>query len=200
MNLNAIIAWIRQYPVVFAFGMLSLILLVVILFRRPLVQELEQRNVRMDTEWTQMRTNVERSANLADDVDRISRYAEEVQSRLISVESVAINLDYFYRIERQLGVRILRDNQQMQVAETGARRPAHIPELRDFELVPFQITLQGSFAATMSFLQGIERGTSIVRVDSISISRDEGPAATQGRDTVTTRLEIQVLGNKANQR
>jgi hypothetical protein len=185
---------VRQYPVVTVFGVISLILVIAILIRNPQVSSLRETNEQREREWATIRTNHERSADLEIEVEKLRSFSEEVNRRLISADTIANNYDYFYRIERQTGVRIV-NIQQLPVA--AARRPQYLPELNDYDLVPFNLTFQGGFDVTMTFLQGIERGFHLIRIESISINRDEGPGITASQRTITTRIEMNILGRKA---
>ena len=194
MNLEGLIRKIRQYPLVTVFGAISLILIIAILIRNPKVSSLQEINDQREREWTTVRTNHERSAGLEAEVEKLRSFSEEVNRRLISADAIANNYNYFYRIERQTGIRIV-NIQQLPVA--SARRPQYLPELNDFDLVPFNLTFQGSFDVTMTFLQGIERGEHLVRIESISINRDEGTGTSSNQRTLVTRMEMNILGRKA---
>lgn len=195
MNLEALKAKIRQYPLVAIFGCLSFILIAIILIRLPKVGALNVVNEQREREWSTMRTNNERSADLTAEVEQLREYSKEVSERLISAETIANNYDYFYSIERQTGVRII-NIQQLPVV--SARRAQYIPQLNDYDLIPFNLTFQGGFDVTMTFLQGLERGFHLIRIESLSVGREEGPAVAAGQRTVTTRIELNILGKKAS--
>lgn len=184
----------RQYPLVTIFGAISLLLLVAIILRVPKVGELKEANEQREREWATIRSNHERSTDLEAEVEKLRAFSEEVNRRLITAENIANNYDYFYRIERQTGARIVN---MQQVSAAAARRAQYIPELGDFELVTFNLTFQGSFDVVMTFLQGLERGFHLVRIESIMMSREDGPGATPSQRLVTTRLEMNILGRKA---
>jgi hypothetical protein len=199
MNPQLILAKLKAYPVLTGAIAALLIGVVLLVLRMPEVGRRDARFQALDADWKRMEVNQARAIGLADDVEEARQRRAELQERLIDPSQVAVNLGYFYGIERASGARLIAVQQG---AVLPAKPPVHYPELKDFSMVTFTVSLEGGFHAVLDALARIETGRHLMRVDSWHLA----PPAEQGVGgrtqtvgevpRVVLRMELTALGRK----
>ena len=99
-----IIARIKKQPIGFACGLICLLCIGWLYYRSG---ELEKRQGEFDAkaaEATKVTTNVTLSKNLAAEVAEIQGATKELESRLVRDGQLAVNLQYFYKLEAETEV------------------------------------------------------------------------------------------------
>ena len=102
------------------------------------------------------------------------------------VGQLAINQQYFYRLESETGVKLLDLRQNpVPAAKLGAKNGGYLG-------VPYNISIQGTFPQVIAFLRRLEHGRHFTRFNTVSIAKSVGSEATA--DTLTVALNIELLG------
>lgn len=146
----------------------------------------------LEQERDDIRTNVERARGLDTHIEAVKALSTQADSRVIAVEDVARNYELFYELEVLHDVQIL--NLQQLPPLDNKTRPQHMKRLRNFEIVPVNLSLQGEFANVMAMMAGIKARPVIAWIDEVEIS---GAEKEGGPEWVSARLAVYLLGRKA---
>jgi hypothetical protein len=192
MNLSLISKKIRQYPILFVCGLIVPISLVLLIMRGPKIQEYESQQTDLERKWQNIQTNVERSTGLEDDISSIEDGLSSIRERLMNVDNVASNYEFFYELERLAGVTVRQFSQG--VASDGATLPLGRDSLRHFSVIPYDIVMKGTLQQILSFLDLLDRQDFIVRMDLLNVSKSGGEESDP--DQLNARLRCHVLAFK----
>lgn len=193
MNLSLLGKKLLQFPVLFVCGIVLPLLVILLIMRGPKVAQYDAEMDKLEREWTNIQTNIERSTGLREDIDLLEAGLEEIQGRLMRVEEVAVNHEFFYAMERQTGI-ILRQFSQGS-ATLGQDLPMGGEGMRNFSSIPYNFVMEGTLEQILTFIELLDRQPYIVRLDSLNISR---PAETtqSGEHLLSGRLRCHVLAAK----
>jgi len=192
MNLSVISKKVAQYPVPFVCGILIPLILVLLIMRGPKVTDFQDKLPALEKEWKNMQTNIERSANLEVDIELLEAGLETINSRLMDVEDVAINYDFFYALEEQAGV-VLKQFSQGTATE-GEDLPIGRDGLRNFSVIPYDVAMDGTLPQILKFLDLLDRQEHIVRLNQLNITRPS--QENEGSNMLSARLWCHVLAAK----
>ena len=192
MNLSLISKKIRQYPILFVCGLIIPVSLALLIMRGPKIQEYESQQTDLERQWANIQINVERSAGLEDDIAAIEDGLASIRGRLMNVDNVASNYEFFYELERLAGVTVRQFSQG--VASDGARLPLSGDSLRHFSVIPYDIVMGGSLQQILSFLDLLDRQDFIVRMDLLNVSKPGDRDS--DTDQLNARLRCHVLASK----
>jgi hypothetical protein len=192
MNLSLISKKIRQYPILIVCGLLIPISLVLLIMRGPKIADLESQQADLEREWKSIQTNVERSSGLEDDIASIEDGLASIKGRLMNVDNVASNYEFFYELERQAGVSVRQFSQG--IASDGSSLPLGRESLRHFSVIPYDIVMKGTLSQILSFLDLLDRQDFIIRIDLMNVTKPS--AAEPDPDQLNARLRCHVLAFK----
>ncbi len=186
-KLEVILKVIKQRPTATVSLVIALVLGVFYYIRGGHLEAVIEEQAFAENEWNRIEFNVRRARDLEQHLDQMRIVEEEIASRLMNPAEVAINYDYFYRIERETGVRLVTINQTGQVDSRGV---PGLPALSNYSAVGYTLSVEGNFSQVLDFLSEVANGRFLARVSAINIS-----SAAQGRG-VTANLQCQILGVK----
>lgn len=184
MTNQELIEKVRKYPVLFACGALILALAIALYLRGGNLAEVQAEYDAKAAEGEAILANVTNGANLDNHLKQISEASSSLESRLVRVTDLAKNLQYFYRIEAETGVKVLDLRQLgLEGAEARAPNPLYSP-------VIYTVSVQGSFPEILMFLSRLETGSHFFRLRSLNCLR-----APQGEaGTLVLNLNLTLLG------
>ena len=192
MNLSGISKKISQYPVPFVCGLLIPLILVLFIMRGPKVSQYENELPALEREWKNIQTNVERSVSIEEDIEVLESGLEQINSRLMRVENVASNYEFFYGLESESGVVLKQFSQG--TASSGDELPLAREELVNFSVIPYDLSMDGTLPQILKFIDLLDRQEHIVRLDQLTIVR---PTDSEEDDIIlTARLWCHVLAVK----
>ncbi len=96
--------WFNRYPVALISLGLSVSLFAAILWRGPMIEAQEERLVELERELRQIQINSERAVGLEAEIVALEAALAGVKARLIDLDSVALNYQFFLDLERVSGV------------------------------------------------------------------------------------------------
>jgi len=169
MNLSAIGKKIRQYPILFVCGIVTPLLLIILFMRGPKLSDLEEEVARLEREWQNMQRNLERSSRLPEQIEELEASLDDINQRLMRVEEVALNSEFFYNLERQAGITFSRFSQGS--ASNGEALSMPEKRLEHFSVIPYNIGINGKLEELLSFADLLERQDPIIRIESMSLTR-----------------------------
>jgi len=129
-------------------------------------------------------SNVSAAKNLPEQVQEIQAATKELESRLVRGGQLAINLQYFYKLEAETNVKLIDV------------RPNAVPKSNGTAYVgiPFSVTVQGSFNQVMLFLNRLENGRHFCRITNTNFNRSSAGGADAVQNGMIVSLNLDLLG------
>ena len=187
MTAADLIAMFKKQPVGFSCGALCVILGVLLYFRSDKIDENQTEFEARSAERTKILANVRNSENLPKQVAELQVLAKEMESRLIRTGQLAVNLQYFYKLEAENEVKLLEVRQGN---PPKASKSLYIG-------VPYTVSVQGSFKQVVAFLQRLETGPHFCHFSSVTFTKSGGAtidAAGVVAADMTLNLNLELLG------
>ncbi|MBI5426509.1 MAG: hypothetical protein HZA32_20730 [Opitutae bacterium] len=188
-----LLALVKKQPIAFACGLLALLCGVALYFRSDAVDEAQRLFEEKDKESQKIALNARHTTGLAEQVQEIQAGAKQLESRLVHAGDLANNLQFFYRLENETGVKLI-DVRQNSLPTPKANAPKTL-----FIPVSFSLTLQGSYAQVWAFIRRVETGPHFVRFDRLTVSKLEGAGRSEagvgaGLDQMNAVFTVELLG------
>jgi Tfp pilus assembly protein PilO len=180
MTSAELIARIKKQPIGFACGLICLLCAGWLYYRSG---ELEKRQAEYDTkaaEAAKVSSNVGISKNLPEQVAELQGVTKELEARLVKAGQLAVNLQYFYKLEAENEVKLL------DVRQNPLPRNAKTINVG----VPYNVNVQGSYKNVMAFLQRLEKGRHFCRINNATFGKSGGETTTGTGLTLTLTLEL----------
>jgi hypothetical protein len=127
--------------------------------------------------------NIKNAAHLKEDMDTILAANKAIDARIIRAVQLLDNGQYFYRLERETGVKLL-DSRQTTPATVAK------PAKGNFVPVAFSVAADGTLPQLIDFLRKIENGVHYSRVNAAACSVN----ASKRNSTLTLSLSLELLG------
>jgi hypothetical protein len=186
-----LLALIKKQPIAFACGLVVVASAVAFFLRGEAVTEAQNLFNEKEEEANKTEANARAATGLAEVVAEMQEAGRQFDGRLIRASQLANNLQFFYRLESETGVRLVDVRQQSLPAAGGrnaAQRGAYVG-------VPFVVNLQGDFAQVHGFLHRIEAAPFFVRLTQVTVTKQaaggESPAVPAGLNVV---VNLEMLG------
>ncbi|MDP2138756.1 MAG: hypothetical protein Q8J74_12980 [Candidatus Didemnitutus sp.] len=191
MTSDDLVALIKKRPLAFVGALVAVLCAVALYFRLDAVEVAQAAFEEKEKEALRVDLNVRYLAGLAEQTVEIQKAASEFETRLIRAQQLANNLQFFYRIEAETGVKLIDVRQNAIPPSTrGAPRGAYSP-------IPYSVSALGSFDQAHKFLRRVEEGPHFVRINQVTFSKTEagrgemggGGGANEGM-SITILLEL----------
>lgn len=188
-----LLARVKKQPIAFACGLLALLCGVALYFRSDAVDEAQRLFEEKDKESQKIALNARHTTGLAEQVQEIQAGAKQLESRLVHAGDLANNLQFFYRLENETGVKLI-DVRQNSLPTPKANAPKTL-----FIPVSFSLTLQGNYAQVWAFIRRVETGPHFARFDRLTVSKLEGAGRLEagvgaGVDQMNAVFTVELLG------
>lgn len=184
MDTRTFVTGIKKYPILVVSGIISVALLAT-LYARSDRFDLKQAELdKLSIEGNRYRANIANSAQLKEQLEFLIQANNAVKARAFKSESMALNLQYFYRLESETGVKYLDLRPGSRQAEPGKSKPAastaaYIP-------LNYMVNVQGDFTQIITFLKRLEQGVYFCQINTAQ--------ATGGGLSITLNLNLDLLG------
>ena len=186
MNFNTITTCFREYPTICVCVVLSVFLLAGVVVRSGNLSDARESLELASREGTRIDDNIKNSLNLSEHLDSLRAVSENVDARLIRPAELARNLQYFYRMESETGVRITALDQR------SARSGGDDEEENVYLRVPYEMALSGEFGDVISFFHSVENGRHFARIRNFEITGSQRTETT----ALNMTLNIDLLGQQ----
>lgn len=177
----------RKNPIGISCGVVFLLLVGVAYSRLDSVDEAQQQLDAKSAEADRLANNIKHAAQLKEQLDTVTKAARELhENRLVRASELATNLQYFYKLEADTGVKLLELRQNL----------ATKPKSGTFTPIPFSVGVQGDYQHLIEFLRRLENGSHFCRINSATLassvaSGSDDPASAS---LLTINLQIELLG------
>lgn len=181
-----LIATFKKQPIGFACGALCLVIGALLYVRSDKIDDDQAEFEARSAERTKILANVRNAENLPKQVAELQSLAKEMDSRLIRPGQLAVNLQYFYKLEAENEVKLI-DIRQGNPPKTAKSL---------YVGIPYTVTVQGTFKQVIAFLQRLEAGPHFCHFSVVTFSKAGGATADAGGAAadMTLTLNLELLG------
>ena len=183
MTKDDILPLLKKNPISVGCGALSLALAAGIYFRSDEVPAAEEDLAQKSAEAGRLAANVQNAAQLKEQLDALVAAGKEVDARLVHTSQQLNNLQFFYKLESETGVKMTTIAQGLPAVQKGAQKSV-------FLQLPFSITLQGTLPQILDYLRRLESGSRYCRVLGVTCS----VPVTDRNSPLTFSLNLELLG------
>lgn len=185
MSVADLLEKFKKHPVGFACGVICVVCAGLLYFRSSKIDEQQKEYEAKSAEATRILDNVRNSEKLPAQVAEIQALSKELDGRLIRAGQLAVNLQYFYKLEAENEVKLL-DVRQGTPGKGGAAL---------YVGIPYTVGVQGSYKQVVAFLQRLENGPHFCKFTAVSFAKPGGGAANAGgAASMTFNLNFELLG------
>ncbi|MBA4138036.1 MAG: hypothetical protein C0518_12020 [Opitutus sp.] len=184
-----LLALIKKQPIAFLCGVIVIASAAALFLRGEAVNEAQALFQAKDTEANKTEANARHTAGLAEATAEMQEVGKQFDGRLLRAPQLANNLQFFYRLEADTGVKLLDVRQNpIPAPKQGAPRPTYVG-------IPFTANVQGNFAQVYDFIRRVEAGPHFLRFNQLTLSK-LAPAGGAGGapDAMTAQLQVEILG------
>jgi hypothetical protein len=174
IDARTLTAVVKKYPIPVISAIIAVVLVVVLYLRSDLSVIQQAQLDKFTAEGKLYRTNVSNSAQLEEQIDFMVQANAAVRARALNASGLAENLQYFYRLESEVGIKY-RD-----------LRPAGKGKGSTYVPLSYIVSFEGTFTQVITYLKHLEQGAYFCRITGASLSG--------GADKVTINLNLDVLG------
>ena len=176
INTQALLGGFKKYPLLVISVLMILVLLGILYARLGLIEAQQAELDKYLAEDSRHRANISNTGQLQEQLDFLIQANKAVKDRALAAGVVAQNLQYFYRLEAEVGIKYLD------------LRPGSRLSGKSSTYVPLNhiVNVQGSFTQIITFLRKLEQGVYFCRINSALASSDG--------DVVTLNLNLDLLG------
>lgn len=187
MTAADLIARFKKQPIGFACGLICVLCAGWLYFRSGEIEIRQAEYEAKSAEAAKVGSNVSISKNLPEQVTELQTATKELESRLVKNGQLAVNLQYFYKLEAENEVKLLdvRQNALPRTAKTG------------YVGIPYNVNVQGPYKNVMTFLQRLEKGRHFCRINNATFTKTAGASdgSLQGAASgMTLTLTLELLG------
>jgi len=181
-----ITASLKKHPLSVICGLVTVICAVLLYYRADNITASQTELEARTAEANKMIANVRNSTGLPEQVAEIQNQRKELEGRLLKPGQLAVNLQYFYKLEAETEVKLSGDVRQGVAAKTG----------KSYIGVPFAVSVQGTFPQVVNFINRLQNGRHLCRVTSATLNKSGGSdsgAASAERDMLLS-INLELLG------
>jgi hypothetical protein len=179
---------LRRRPFATACCAIACLLLLGVVFRFGAIDTARTELARVEAEGGQIEKNVRNAANIEEHLSQVKKGVVEFEARLITVDDVSGNQEYFYRLESATGVRLSNP------------RPLGVPKSLDknasYRPAGFNVVVEGDYAQVITFLRALEKGTHPYRVTDFTLQRASQQQESSAIVPIVLNLNLELLASR----
>ena len=183
MNTSSLVAAAKKQPIGVVCGTFCLVCALLLYYRSGITDERQADYEAKSAEAARITANVRNSANLAEQVVEIQALSKEMEGRLIRAGQLAVNLQYFYKLEAENEVKLV-DIRQNNVSAVKSAKMIYVG-------IPYNVAIQGSYKQVLAFLNRLEVGQHFCRFNNINLTKSPSAGVPDGMNLT---LGIELLG------
>lgn len=182
MTKDELLAFVRKNPISVGCGVISVALGAAIYFRGDELPAAEDELAKQTAEAERYAANLQNGAQLKDQFEALTAAGKEIEARLAHASQQLNNLQYFYKLESETGMKTTAGPTQLPLGKSTGKTA--------FIGVPFSITVQGTLGQALDYLRRLESGARYVRILNVTCGV---PPADRG-SPVALVLNLELLG------
>lgn len=161
MNTADLVALIKKHPIGFGCGLVSIVCGILLYLRSDNIKASQAELEASSAQAAKMIANVRNANGLAEQVTEIQALSKELEGRLMKAGQLAVNLQYFYKLETENEVKLV------DVRQSSAPRDPK----KQYTIVPFNVSIQGPYANVINFLNRVQNGRHFCRINTASFTK-----------------------------
>lgn len=192
MDIGIIKTTAKKYPA----GTISTILLVLVVglyaWRHSTFGDAQDALTRNSEQSQRYQNNISNSVQLEEQFHAIENANRIILGRLVNPQDLALNLEYFYKLERETGVKLV----ETRPASAFSNKPTAASK-NGFKPVQYVLSLQGTYMKTLTFIRRLEQGSYYCRVVSASCNAAQEDSLDKDKNAVPEvmiTLTVEILG------
>jgi hypothetical protein len=182
-----LLALIKKQPIATACALVCVLCGIAFYFRMDAIDEARTAFEAKEKESRAIAQNARHTNGLAEQVAEMQAAGKAIESRLLRAGDLANNLQVFYRLENETGVKLIDARQNPPSARQGAPKTLYVP-------VSFSVTMQGNYTQIWSFMRRLETGPHFARFERVAVGKVETVAKDAGSDIMSAVLTVELLG------
>lgn len=189
MNIQDILRRLLLYPIAFTCGLFSVALIVIFFFRGSAIPELQEQLVNLENERDTLSTNRINAIGLEEELGKLERFLEMVEEQTAVSDERSANISYFYDLESTHD--IIMGSFKQGSAVLPEKKSTSFDALKNFALIPFELTAAGRYEDIMKYSLAIQRGSELAKIRRFSLA-----SAVELDGNVNLDLEVLILGER----
>lgn len=193
-----VVAAVKKNPMITGCVALSVLLIAAIYYRSDLIPNATDELKKKSAEGERLALNIKNAAQIGEQLQTLTEANKEIDTRLVRVGQLASNLQYFYKLEADTGVKLIDLRQIAPSTRTGKEKEKSV-----YQPIVFNLTVQGPYTQVYDFLRRLESGTHYCSIVTSSFAPAAGgngesnSGAGNGllrSDSVSMVLSLELLG------
>lgn len=188
MNGQSLIIFFKKHPIGVGCALIAMVLGGLKFVRGGSVTDLRTQVQERSDQSDRLKNNLRYSARLDEQLAFMEQAVRTVENKAINPGALATNLQFFYRLEQDLGLTLVDIRQGTVVASK---------EPRQYLEVPYTVAVQGTYLQLLDFLQRLEKGERVVKFITANFNLSRGLAAQRAEATdplLILTLDLALLG------
>ena len=156
-------AFVRKNPISLGCSVFALALVGAIYFRSSEIPDSEAALTQKSAEGERLAANLKNAVQLQEHLDALVVANKVVDSRIVRASQFAKNLQYFYKLETETGVKLVTDPR---ISPPLAKKDPKA----SYVSIPCNLSVQGNMTQLLGFLRRLESVTHYARVQNVSFT------------------------------
>ena len=183
MTNEELYAFVKKNPIPVACAVLTVAIGVAFYLRSGDMPAAEAELAQKSAEAERYALNIKYSAQLKEQLEALATANKNVEGRLVRASQQGVNTQYFYKLERETGVKLVSFGRSPAAPPVKGSKAAFTP-------VAFNVGVQGTLPQILDFLRQLESGTHYVRVLTANCNVN----STARNSPLTLSLTLEMLG------
>lgn len=182
-----VVRFVKKYPVSVSCGLVAVVFGAATYLRGDGLTALQKQLAQSTADGERQQANIQNASMLPNHLTNITAANAAIAERAIDPRALANNLQFFYRLEADLGVKLL-----------DLRQGTVVPTRKDgsYQAVGYTVALEGRYAQVLEFLRRLEGGDRYCRLLTVNIipRRAESGTSAVSDPVLTLSLTLELLG------
>ena len=190
MNAIELPNFIKKQPVAVGCALFCVALALAVYFRKDALAtaqaELDDKTSRANhlKENVDNATSINKADRLDEQLATMTHATEAIEARLVHVDQLAVNKQYFYKIESETQTKLTGLNQ------TGVAAAGKNSGNTAYVAVGYSVNVEGTYAQLLDFMRRVENGEHFSRVQGLTLSQGGGSESTTSHASLGLKLEL----------
>jgi hypothetical protein len=179
--------FIKKQPVAMVCALLCVGLAVAVYFQKSALAEANDILAQKKAEGEHLRDNVTSASKLDEQSEAMAQAIQAIEARLVHADQLAINKQYFYKIETETQTKLTG------LSQTGVATSGKNSGKNSYIAVVYAISVHGTFPQLLDFVRRVENGEHFARVQGLVLSHASGgenDAASTKNLSLSLNLEL----------